>query len=104
MNKRYMIIILSIFLFSAVHSKQIVKIPDAFNPNQIHVTKDRMYIVDGVTILIYALKDFQLIKKIGKEGEGPREFKDAIYLIYFRDNQMIVNRKAKVSYFSPEGQ
>jgi hypothetical protein len=35
-----------LFLFSAVHAEQIVKIPGAFNPTQIHVTKDRMYIVD----------------------------------------------------------
>lgn len=104
MNKRYLIIILSLLLFSTVHAKQIVKIPDAFNPTRIHVTKDRMYIVDGVTILIYTLKDFQLIKKIGKEGEGPQEFKDTIYWIYFRDNRMIVNSQAKVSYFSPEGE
>ena len=104
MKKKLMITLLFLFLFSAVHAEQIVKIPGAFNPTQIHVTKDRMYIVDGVTILIYALKDFQLIKKIGKEGEGPQEFKDAIYWIYFRDNRMIVNSQAKVSYFSPEGE
>jgi hypothetical protein len=104
MNKKSLIFILFLFLFSAVHAGQIVKIPEAFNPTQIHVTKDRMYIVDGVTILIYALKDFQLIKKIGREGEGPQEFKDAIYWIYFRDNRMIVNSQAKVSYFSPEGE
>ncbi len=104
MNKKLIIIIFLIFLSGAVHARQIVKIPDAFRPTQIHVTKDRMYIVDGVTILIYALKDFQLIKKIGKEGEGPREFKDAIYWIYFRGNRMIVNSQAKVSYFSLEGE
>jgi hypothetical protein len=104
MNKKYLIFILFLLLFSAVHAKQIVIIPDAFNPAQLYVTNERMYIVDGVTILIYALKDFQLIKKIGKDGEGPGEFKDAIYWIYFRDNHMIVNSQAKVSYFSPEGE
>jgi hypothetical protein len=104
MNKKSLIIIFFLFLFSAVHARQIVKIPDTFNPTQVHVTKDRMYIVDGVTILIYTLKDFQLIKKFGREGEGPREFKDAIYWVYFRDNRMIVNSQAKVSYFSPDGE
>lgn len=99
-----MIIICLIFLLSAVHAKQIVKIPDVFNPTQLYVTNDRMYIVDGFTILIYLLKDFQLIKKIGKEGEGPREFKDAIYWIYFRGSQMIANSQAKVSYFSLDGE
>jgi hypothetical protein len=104
MNKKLMIIIFLIFIFSAVHAKQIVKITDAFNPTQIHVTNDRMYIVDGFTFLIYSLKDFKFIKKIGEEGEGPREFKDAIYWVYFRGHQMIVNSLAKVSYFSPDGE
>jgi hypothetical protein len=101
MKKKLKIIILFLFLFSAVHTKQIVKITDAFNPSQIHVTNHRMYIVDGFTLLIYSLKDFKLIKKIGEEGEGPREFKGAIYWVYFRGHQMIVNSLAKVSYFSP---
>lgn len=95
--------ILFLLLMSTLHSKQIVKIPQVLNPTQIHVIKDRMYIVDGITILIYTLKDFQLNKKIGKKGEGPGEFKDAIYWLYFRGNRMIVNSQAKVSYFSLEG-
>jgi hypothetical protein len=104
MNKKYLIIMLFLFLFSIVQAKEIVKISGVFKPTQIHVTKDCMYIVDGFNILIYALKDFQLIKKIGKEGEGPREFKDAIYWIYFRGNRMVVNSQAKVSYFSLAGE
>jgi hypothetical protein len=92
------------FIFIAAQTQQIVKIPDAFKPTQIHVTKDHMYIVDGVTVLIYALTNYQLIKRIGKEGEGPQEFKDAIYWIYFRNNRMIVNSQAKISYFSLEGE
>lgn len=97
-------LILFFLLCSAIHAGQIVKIPHVFNPTQLHVTGDRMYIVDGVTILIYSLKDFQLIKKIGKEGEGPGEFKDAIYWVYFRGNRMIVNSQSRVSYFSPDGE
>lgn len=104
MNKKSLIIILFLFLFTAVHARQIVKISEAFKPTQLYVTNNRMYIVDGFTILIYSLKDFKLIKKIGKEGEGPREFKNAIYWIYFRGEQMIVNSMAKISYFSLEGE
>ena len=104
MNKKSLIIILFLLLFSAVHGNQIFKIPEAFKPTQLYVTNDRMYIVDGFTILIYSLKDFKLIKKFGEEGEGPREFKNAIYWIYFRGEQMIVNSMAKISYFSPEGE
>ncbi len=103
MNKTLMIIIFLISLLSAVHAKQVVKITDAFNPTQLHVTNNRMYIVDGFTILVYVLKDFQLIKKMGEEGEGPGQFKEAIYWVYFRDDRMVVNSQAKVSYFSLDG-
>jgi hypothetical protein len=103
MNKKSYGVIIFLFLFCTVQAKNIVKITDTFNPTQIHVTKDRMYIVDGVIIRIYSLKDFQLIKKLGKEGEGPQEFKDAIHWIYFKGNKMIVNSQAKISYFSRDG-
>lgn len=77
MNKKSLIMILFLFLFSAVHPKQIVKIPDAFNPTQLYVTNERMYIVDttllacpfvclsyrtGLTILIYILPNTSRFK------------------------------------------
>jgi len=68
-----------------------------------------MYISDGPTIFIYSLKDYSLIKKFGKEGEGPQEFfleraggNDQVG-IFFKDDQLLVNSFGRMSYFTKNG-
>lgn len=66
-------IILSLSLFTL--AKKIAQLPDLMKPVQMEIGKDRIFISEGTTIYIYSLNDFSLLKKFGKAGEGPREFK-----------------------------
>jgi hypothetical protein len=43
-------------------------------PHRFYLEGDRIYINEGTTISIYSFKNFQLIKKFGRKGEGPKEF------------------------------
>jgi hypothetical protein len=70
------------------------------------VDKDRFYITESATIHIFSLKDYSLICKFGKEGEGPGEFKlgddNTVFVTLLPDNLMI-NSVGRISYFSKDG-
>ena len=59
--------------------------------------------MERITISIFSLDDFNLINRIGKEGEGPGEFKEKVFNLYFKDGQVLVNSAGRVTYFSEDG-
>lgn len=97
------IIILLILFISPVFSAKIVPLEEPLKPNIIAVGEDRVYVIEDITIYIYSLQDFGLIKKFGKKGEGPGEFKGRIYSIDILPEQIIVNSEARVSHFTRDG-
>jgi len=85
-----------------------VSLEDISQPSMFLVNYDKIYILENATIYIYSLKDFKLIKKFGKAGEGPREFKyrkDAPMpmSISFYKNRLLVNSPMKLTYFDLHG-
>jgi hypothetical protein len=64
--------------------------------------REQIYLTEGAAIFIYSLKDFKLIKKFGRDGEGPREFKGKPEIDVQQDT-ILVNSKARVSFFSKRG-
>ncbi|MCP4215475.1 MAG: hypothetical protein GY765_12545, partial [bacterium] len=48
---------------------------DLLKPTSLVVADEQIYITDGPSIYIHSAKDFKLINKFGKVGEGPQEFK-----------------------------
>lgn len=102
---RYIIslIVLLFFLTGSVFAGKIVPLDGLLRPHIIAADDERVFIVDDITIYIYSLKDFELIKKFGSEGEGPREFKDRIYSIDVRSDKLIVNSEGRVSHFTKDG-
>ncbi|MCK5004654.1 MAG: hypothetical protein KAS21_06175 [Candidatus Aminicenantes bacterium] len=101
-------LIVIIFSGSLILSGLIIPLKDLERPDSITIHKDRVYITDQGSILIYNLKDLRFIKKFGKIGEGPGEFKispiDKIGLrLSFDDNRMLVSSMSKLSWFFPDG-
>lgn len=83
---------------------------DFVNPEYLDIGKDRMYVIEDVRVLIYSLKDFTLLKTIGKAGEGPEEFlrnpmpvRSSLRMVVCPDRLMI-NSLGKVSFYSREGE
>jgi len=105
----YLPIILILFSIF-VTGKKVAVLPGLLNPFEFIIDADRIYIPDEAAIYIYSLKDYSLIKKFGKEGEGPQEF----YLdraggnnqvgIFFKDDQLLVNSFGRMSYFTKAGE
>lgn len=101
-----LLIILLMVLYS--HAKKIADLPDLMKPQIMDMSSDRLFISEGTTIYIYNLKDFSLVKKFGKPGEGPREFKVNPFgppmIIAVINEKLYVSSDAKLSTFSLDGE
>jgi hypothetical protein len=105
----YLPIILILFSIF-VSGKKLAVLPGLVNPFEFIIDADRIYIPDEASIFVYSLKDCTLIKKFGKEGEGPQEF----FLnraggnnqvgIFFKDDRLLVSSFGRMSYFTKDGE
>ncbi len=101
------LLILLLLLAAFVSTAKIVPMPDIIRANIIKVDGHDMVIVEGTAISIYSLKDFKLIKKFGKEGEGPQEFKTFMgfgLTVDIYPEHILVNSIDKISYFTRKGE
>lgn len=109
MRIRTIMLVASLFLITnVVFATKTVPLPEITKPDIIKVDGDDMVLVEGASISIYSLKNFKLIKKFGKQGEGPQEFKVLpigfgleinIYPEY-----IVVNSIGKISNFTRKGE
>jgi hypothetical protein len=91
-----------------LQAKKLADLPELMKPQRMVVDGNRLFIVEGTSIYIYSLKDYKLIKKFGKTGEGPGEFKINPFggpgLVPVAISQYIlVNSSGKLSYFTKDG-
>lgn len=107
MIKKIMIISLAVMLGVVLQAQtRVIPMPDLNKPETVSVDQTQMYVTEGVSIYIYSLKDFKLIKKIGKRGEGPQEFNVPPTLplaINIQTNDLFAESLGKVSWFSKDG-
>lgn len=102
--QKSLIMVISFAILSGlVFGDKAAALPGILKPERIYVHKNRLYVVERITISVFSLKDFDLIKKIGKEGEGPGEFKEQVFNLHFKDGQVLVNSAGRVTYFSEDG-
>ena len=76
-------------------------------PQGIAIDKHQLYITQQATVFIFSLKDYQLTKKFGRKGQGPREFAVRPYRplqIDVSTDVIIVNSLGKISYFTKQGE
>ena len=101
------LLILLLLLATLVLAAKIVPMPDIIKADIIKVDGHDMVIAEGAAISIYSLKDFKLIKKFGKEGEGPQEFKTFMgfgLTVDIYPESILVNSIDKISYFTRKGE
>ncbi len=75
---------------------------DITNPERIFVDGNYLYITEFPTVYIYSLTDFTLIKKFGRSGEGPQEFRTQIHLTV-QPGYILVQSSGRVSLFTRTG-
>jgi hypothetical protein len=103
-----MVMVLMLMCFGHVRAADPVELSDLTRPSMFIVNFDRIYVLEQATVRIYSLKDFSLIKKFGRAGEGPKEFKYSadggrpLSMSFFK-GQLIVNSEMKMSFFDKDG-
>lgn len=106
--KKIMVFLTMLLLAISVNAKKIAELKEIMKPDQIEVGQDRLFVSEGTTIYIYSLKDFSLLKKFGKQGEGPREFKTNPFgppmVIAVIDDRFWVSSDTKLSTWTLDGQ
>lgn len=101
--KKFILIGLTLLLTFPAFGEKIIPLPHLLKPKKIAADNHRFYVIDGIKIYIYSLKDFSLIKKFGEEGEGPGKFKGEVFGISFKDGQIIVNSAGRITYLTEDG-
>lgn len=108
--KKYFIVILMIVSISTfiATATEIAELTEISRPSIFLVNQNKAYILEDASVSVYDLKKFKLIKKFGKAGEGPREFKydanDGRPLsMSFYKGKLIVNSTNKMSFFDEDG-
>lgn len=99
------------FLTGLSLAGRIIQLPDLTNPDSVKVEKDRVYITDGVSVYIFSISptDYKLLKRFGKAGEGPQEFRvpprvsSTKLQLSVQSDQLVINSMNRVSFFSKAG-
>lgn len=101
---RKLLLILLLLLFSitiALFPGKVAVFNQLGNPSALYVHKDHLYIIEFPDIYVYSQVDYRLIKKFGRQGEGPGEFIRYARLHFF-DETIIVQSQTKFSYFTKD--
>jgi hypothetical protein len=114
--KKKLIIFLKLLIFLILllgwglpgFGERVVSLPDLLKPEAVTLDHQQMYVVEITTIYIYRLKDFKLMKKFGKRGEGPGEFLVDLesgrpLFLDVQTDEIMVSSLGKVSFFSKTG-
>jgi hypothetical protein len=107
LKKFILFILIFTFVTPALAQKPVI-LPQICDPQSIVVDNGQIYIVEYTSIYIYSTKDFKLQRKIGKEGEGPREFRPRPGIfeisINVEPDYLLVKSVQRLSYFTRDGE
>ena len=84
-------------------STRVQSMPGLVNPDELQVFGDKLFVGQFPHISIYSTRDFRLLNKIGKQGEGPKEFLQYCIPFVVKD-KLIVSSQGKVSFFTLDGE
>lgn len=105
--KTFLIIILTLFMVNLAFSINLGVLPEVLKPENIEVEDNEIFVVEGAAIYIFSTENLKLIKKIGREGEGPGELKVTPFLsnsISILKDQIVFDSIDKMVFFSRAGE
>jgi hypothetical protein len=108
--KQILILIIVILFSFTMFGAKVATLPDLLNPGTMSMDDRQLYVVEKTTIYIYSLKDFKLVKKFGKAGEGPKEFRlpqgggsNISVQVFPQKNNLFISSVGKILYFTKDG-
>ncbi len=108
MLKRIWFLFLLVLLgYGELPAKRLCRLPELSKPGAVHVTDRYIYISAPTTLFIYKRQPCQLIRRIGKAGEGPLEFKKnhmgAGIQFGISENNIYINSDGKLTILNRAG-
>jgi len=100
--KRILAIVLLLTATTWLGAEKLAVFSDLMKPTNMVVEKDYVYIGEFPSVYIYSRADASLVKKFGKQGEGPKEFNTFLVLRVVND-RLLVNSLGKITYYTPKG-
>jgi len=102
------VIIITVFFLLCFYNfgKKLAVLPELNRPGAIEINGEKIFVLDGVSIKTYALKDFRFLTKFGKAGAGPAELipNDEIPIqMQLFENNLLLNSQSKLISFSQKG-
>lgn len=104
MKKCVILVVFAVISSLLLHGK-IIPLPGIQKAETVIIDQNQLLITEFPHVYIYSLKDFKLVKKIGKSGEGPAEFSTVVRVQPDpgQPDKIVVNSRMKVSYFTRKG-
>jgi hypothetical protein len=93
--------------FSYGLAKKLAALPQLTNPISIEIDEDELYVLDEVVVHVYSLKDYRLLRKFGKKGEGEGELMPNIevpLVTNIANGNVFLNSQIKMIRFSKKGE
>jgi hypothetical protein len=112
MKMKFFLIILNLLLLGILSlssdTKRVAILTEVSRPNTLMISNGYIYIQEKTDIFIYDAKTYQFVKRFGKAGEGPGEFKlnpfsPNMLIVPYKKNKIMVNNLGKVSVFTADG-
>jgi len=105
--RRVLVLILAANLFTAsATAEKIGILEDILQPAAVAVCGDEVFILEGATVFVFSLDDLRLLRKFGREGQGPGEVDVTPWLknlLYVSNDNVVIDSVNKVVVFSQSG-
>jgi hypothetical protein len=95
--------------YGFAQAEKLADFPELVNPTQILVNQVYMYIMEPPRIFIYGKSDLELIKSVGRAGEGPGEFKIQLntnpqqFFVELQAGNLLVSQVGRISLLTALG-
>ncbi len=95
-------VVLIVMVVSPGFAKHLTTLNDVLQPEKLVVKGSHFYILQGCTIMRFSLRDYKLLNRFGRRGEGPGEFKYSPSFDVSEEN-IFANSVGKIAYFTHDG-
>jgi hypothetical protein len=102
---KILIILICLSFALSLFGEKITTFSRLSKPEFIKVGENLICINEGAAVFLYDLNNFKLIKKIGRKGEGPGEFKPIVkgLKIDILKEKIMIESQDKLSFYSLKG-
>ena len=104
----WLILLICLTGMMPIIAREPVILEEVLKPNGLAVGDRYIYVLEEPQILVFDRQSLKLVKRFGRQGEGPQEFKTSAtglmpMIMYPFQGKLVVNSGSKVSFYSGDG-